>query len=191
MVGVGGGNHLCYRWFRGSLWSIVKRNSKSSQGNVQTFKKAVDDSGMDRQQFRVTNDGVLHPSTKPLSCFFVFKKKKFRYRKNCSGLIHKDKNRFILNSFDNTIFLLGDVTELLTVSELKQRNQVKLQERSSSSKNVNQNWIHYFERDRSLISTCKADNVLSVKYDPIPDHSGHGVLVIDIFTTWLRIIVKM
>ena len=121
--------------------------------------KSKDERGIERQTFAITNDGKLHPSTKSNSCIFLYSKKNFlRYRKGCTSLIHSKKNQFGFSFFDGTIFLMGDsLKKVITVWELQERNQVKLQKRSSS-KIRKQHWTLHFERDRILGNCCSACN---------------------------------
>ena len=52
--------------------------------------------------------------------------------------------------FDRTIsLLLGDVTKVMTVRKLEEKNEVKLQ-KGPSTKNTKQRWTLRFERDRVL-----------------------------------------
>ena len=116
--------------------------------------RSQDDRGIERQTFGITNDGKLYPSTKSSSCIFLYNKKNLKYRKDCTSLIHHYKNQFMLNFFDGTIFLMGDVTKVLTVRELQERNEIKLR-KGSSSKIRKQHWTLHFERDRILQpATC-------------------------------------
>ena len=75
--------------------------------------KSKDESGIERQMFGVTIDGKLHPSTRPSSCIFLYKNKSLRYRKNCAGIIHKEKNHFMYDFFYQTFFLMGGVTNVM------------------------------------------------------------------------------
>ena len=113
--------------------------------------KSKGERGYERQMFGVTNDGKIHPSTKPSSCIFLYDKKNLKYRKDCDGIRHQKKNQFVFNFFDNTIFLLGDVTKVMTVLELQGIKEVKLQ-RETTSKSTKQHWTLRFERDRVLQS---------------------------------------
>ena len=83
--------------------------------------------------FGVTNDGKLHPSTKPSSCIFLYNNKNLRYRKDCVGILHHEKNQFMFNYFDGTIFLMGDVTKVITVQKLEEKKEVKLKIRKVSA----------------------------------------------------------
>ena len=106
--------------------------------------------GIERQMFGITTQGKLHPFAKPSSCIFLYNNKNLRYRKDCARILHHEKNQFMFNFFDSTIFLLGDhVTKVMTVRELEDKNEVKLQ-RGSSSKSTKQHWTLRFERDRFL-----------------------------------------
>ena len=134
---------------------VFKRLDKVGRLWLKTCK-TKGDSGMDRQMFGITNDGKLHPSTKPSSCIFFYDNKELKYRKDCDGIRNMKKNQLVYNFFDNTIFLMGDVTNVMTVSKLEEKKQVKLQ-KQSSSKITKQRWTLHFERDRILhydSSTC-------------------------------------
>ena len=111
--------------------------------------KSKSDIWIERQMFSVSNDGKLHPSTKPLSCIFLYKNKKLKYRIDCASALHKDKNQFIYDFFDHTFFLMGDVTKVMTVGKSQEKKEVKLQKRLSI-KNPTQRWNLHFERDRVL-----------------------------------------
>ena len=115
--------------------------------------KTKDDRGVERQTFAITNNGKLHPATKPFSCLFYDNQKNLlRYRKDCSRILHSKKNQFVFNFFDGTIFLTGDsLTKVITVRELQERNEVKLLKGpGSSSKIRKQHWTLHLERDRIL-----------------------------------------
>ena len=101
--------------------------------------KSKSERGIERQMFGTTNDGKLQPSTKPSSCIFLYDKNTLRYRKDCAGILHKYKNQVMYNVFDNTIFLMGDVTKVMTVSNLEEKEEVKLQ-KQSSRKITKQRW---------------------------------------------------
>ena len=62
----------------------------------------------------------------------------------------------MFNFFDGTIFLVGDVSKVITVRELQERKEVKLQ-KGSSSKIQKQHWTLHFERDRILQPADLAD----------------------------------
>ena len=111
--------------------------------------KSKSESGIERQMFGVSDGGILHPSTKPLSCIFLYNNKHLKYRKNCASIKHKEKNQFVYNFFDQTFFLMGDVTNVMTVLELQEKKQVILQ-KGSSRKITKQRWNLHFERDRVL-----------------------------------------
>ena len=117
--------------------------------------KSKDESGIERQMFGVTSEGKLHPSTKPSSCLFLYINKYLRYQKDCISILHHRKNIFMFNFFDGTIFLLGDVTKVITVRELEEKKEVKLQ-KNTPSKITKQRWTIRFERDRVLqpASSC-------------------------------------
>ena len=111
--------------------------------------KSKGESGIERQMFVVTNDGKLHPSAKPSSCLFLYSKNKFRYRRNCDGIIHNKKNQFMYNFFKNIMFVMGDVTKVMTAWKLQEKKEIKLQ-KISSSNIANKRWTIHFERDRIL-----------------------------------------
>lgn len=111
--------------------------------------KANGERGIERQMFAITNDGKLYPHTKPNYCFFLYSNKNLKYRKDCDGILHNKKNQFAFNIFDGTMFLMGDLTKVMTVRELEERKEIKLQ-KGSSSKISKQQWNLHFERDRVL-----------------------------------------
>ena len=119
--------------------------------------KSKGEHGVERQTFSVTNDGKLYPSTKPSSCLFLYNNKMLRYRKDCVSILHHQKNQFMFNFFDGTIFLMGDVTKVMTAQELQEKKEVKLQ-RGSSSKSTKQQWTLRFEKDRVLRRAAKRCN---------------------------------
>lgn len=127
---------------------VSKNLDKNGRISLQKCKSKVE-SGIARQMFGVTNIGKLYSSTKPSSCIFSHKKKDLRYRVNCDGIGHKDKNRFMYNFFDDTINLLGDGTFVMSVWKVQEKREVKLQKRSSSTF-ASQRWTLYFEKDRKL-----------------------------------------
>ena len=113
--------------------------------------KSKGERGIERQMFGVTNDGKIQPSTKPSSCMFLYNNKNLRYRKNCSGIFNNKKNHFMFNFFHGTIFIMGDVTKVMTVWELEEKKEVKLKTQSfSKAMNTKQHWTLHFERDRVL-----------------------------------------
>ena len=111
--------------------------------------KTKGDRGIKRQMFSVTNDGKLHSSTKSSSCIFLYSNKNLRYRKDCVGILHTEKNQFMFDFFDGIIFLMGDVTKVMAVRELEEKKEVKLQ-KGPPSKITKQRWALHFERDRVL-----------------------------------------
>ena len=118
--------------------------------------KSKGEHGIQRQMFGVTKDGKLHPFTKPSSCI-LHNKKNLKYRKDCVGILHNKKNHFMFNFFDGTIFLLGDVMKVMTVRELQEKKEVKLQ-KGSPTKSTKQRWTLHFERDRFLQPAAVCDS---------------------------------
>ena len=115
--------------------------------------KPKGDNGIERQMFGITTEGKLYLSTKPSSCIFLYNKK-LKYRINCTGKLHKEKNRFMLNFFDNAIFLMGDVTKVIAVRELHDKQEIKLQ-KQSFSKITKQHWTIHLDSDRLLQQNIK------------------------------------
>ena len=111
--------------------------------------KSKGERGYERQMFGVTNEGKLHPSTKPSSCMFLHNNKNLRYRKDCASILNKKKYQFMLNFFYGTIFRMGDVTKVMTVRKLEEKKEVKLQ-RGSPTKSTKQHWTLRFEKYRVL-----------------------------------------
>ena len=155
--------HLCIEVFKtlkkvGRLW-------------LRPCGKSTGKSGIERQMFSVTNEGKLHPSTKPSSCLFLYNNNNLRYRKDCVGILHNEKNQFMHGLFDHAIFLMGDVTKVMTVRELEERKDVKLQ-KGSPTKSTKQQWTLRFESDRILqpADACNSSpaTIPSSKYPPSP-----------------------
>ena len=143
--------------------------------------KSKDDRGIERQSFAMTNEGKLYPSAMSSSCIFLYNKKNLKYRKDCISILHSKKNQFMFNFFNGTIFLMGDVTKVITVRLLQERNEVKLQ-KSSSSKSRKQQWTLHFQRDRILQpATCNPTPTPLIPTPPTvsrnnPDYSMYEVI---------------
>ena len=165
-------------WQRSDIcMEVFKTLDKVGRIWLQTCK-SKSDIGIERQMFSVSNDGKLHPSTKPSSCIFLYKNKKLKYRINCASALDKDKNQFIYDFFDHTIFLMGDVTKVLTVGKSQEKKEVKLQKLLSIT-NLTQRWnlhfqidrvLHYFGDDDDNIQACDKTPppIPSSKYPPFP-----------------------
>ena len=108
--------------------------------------KSKGERGIERQMFSVTNEGKLHPSTKQSSCIFLYNNKHLNCRNECDGIRNKKKNQFMFNFFDHTVFLIGDVTTVMTVRKLEEKKEVKLQKVSSNKMSTQQRWNLHFER---------------------------------------------
>ena len=106
MVGVGGGNHLCYRWLR-----TIKEEEEGDDEEEPTPY---------HQMFGVPATAMGNPPIDKTIILII------RLRTSCAGVLHKKKNRFVYDFFGHTFFLMDDVTKVLTVVKLEEKREVKL-----------------------------------------------------------------
>lgn len=137
---------------RPDLCMEVEKSLDRGAGRIKLQKcKAKGSKGIERQMFDITDTGKLRASTRPSSCILLTGKKALRYRKNCSGTPHKNRNQFLYNFFDDTINLLGDGTNVMGVYKVETNKEVKIQTRMSTKVRT-QRWKLSYESDDSICS---------------------------------------